>query len=104
MTIDGPAILEFPDTTVVVPPGAEARLEEAVGLAEALDLGEGANALAAAAMTAGSADAARCGPADAASGSNRPILLRRLKAIGRRRVRPARGPEPRQIRRGAACG
>jgi N-methylhydantoinase A len=26
--IDGPAIIEFPDTTVVVPPGAAARLDE----------------------------------------------------------------------------
>jgi N-methylhydantoinase A len=28
VTIDGPAILEFPDTTVVVPPGASARMDE----------------------------------------------------------------------------
>ena len=28
MAIEGPAILEFPDTTVVVPPGASAALDE----------------------------------------------------------------------------
>jgi N-methylhydantoinase A len=28
VTVDGPAILEFPDTTVVVPPGASARLDD----------------------------------------------------------------------------
>jgi N-methylhydantoinase A len=28
VAIEGPAILEFPDTTVVVPPGASARLDE----------------------------------------------------------------------------